>query len=252
MFIIPTIYLRKQRLANPAPDATPPFPLETSALIDHLRAAGIEMLHLIDLDAPPAAGPIVNETVIQSFAQSFHCQLSAKTRATETLQRYFQLGVARCVLGALAYQQPAFAEQAAKQFPKKIGVEITVRHGKVAIPGWTVAANKTAAEYLARFREYGMAFACYSDVDEAGTLQADNFRRIREFAQQAGMPIQQSSDLHSLDQLRQLLLLEKFGVMGTILGKSLYEGRFDITSLVTMAKEFEQSIASDESTVMPE
>lgn len=252
MLIVPTIYLRKQRLASPAPDVTPPFSLEPPALVEYFRSAGIEMVHIIDLDAPPATGPIIDEALIKLFATAFHCSISAKTRATETMQRYFQLGVARFILGPLAYQQPSLASNAAKQFPKKIGVEIAVRHGKVAIPGWIVAANKTAADYADRFREMGIAIAHYSDVDEMGELQSDNFRSIREFAQHARMPIVHNADLASLEQLRQLFLLEKFGIMATILGTSCYDGRFDLVSLVTLAKEYEQSIESDETTLVPE
>lgn len=252
MFIVPTIYLRRRQLASPAPDVPPPFSLEVSALIEHFRAAGIEMVHIIDFDAPAATGPIMNEAAIKSLARVFHCSVSGKTRATETIQRYLQLGVARFVLGPLAYQQPALAQQAAQQFPQKIGVEISVRHGRVTIPGWTVAANKKAADYAQRFREQGITVVHYSDVDEMGELQADNLRNIREFAAQAQMPVLHSADLASLEQLRQLFLLEKFGIMATILGKSAYDGRFDLASLVTLTKEYEQSIASDETTVVPD
>ncbi|MBI2343468.1 MAG: hypothetical protein HYV02_03905 [Deltaproteobacteria bacterium] len=254
MFIIPTLYLRQQRIANLAQEQPSPIPADPQAAGDFLRAAGVEMLHLIDIEAPSAAGHSPNEPVIRLLAQEcgFHCQLSAKTRALETISHYFQTGIARIVLGTLAYQQPRFAEAVAAQFPGKVGVEITVRHGKVAIKGWTVAANKSAAEYLARFREQGISFVLYSDVNEVGTLTTDNVARIRTFAERAGVPVIQSTDLESLDQLRQLLHLEKFGVMGTILGRSLYENRFDLVSLITMTKEHELNIASDEATLIPE
>jgi phosphoribosylformimino-5-aminoimidazole carboxamide ribotide isomerase len=254
MFIVPTIYLRGKQVANPAPDAKMTLPTDPTQLAEHFRAAGVEMIHIVDLDAPPVTGPIINEASIRTFTKdfNFHCQISAKTRSTDILHHYFQLGITRCVLGTLAYQQPAFAEEAAKRFPGKVGVEINVRHGKVAIKGWTVAANKTANEYLDRFRDMGITLALYSDVDESGDIASDNLARIRAFAEQARMPVLHNTDLASVDELKQLFLLEKFGIMGTVLNRSLFDGHLDVGGLITLTKEQELSMETDDSTMIPD
>ncbi|GEM_PF-1043371 len=254
MFIVPTIYLRGRRAVNPAPDAQPALPSDPMALAHIMQAAGVELVHIVDLDAPTATGSLVHESIIKQYTTHFQlrCQLAAgHLRSADIIQRYLQTGIARVILGSLAYQQPDFAREVAQRFPRQIGIEISVRHQKVFIKGWTVAANKTALEYLERFRDLGITLAVYSDVDEHGALGATNFQNIRHFAEQAQMPVLHGCDLQSTAQLHELFYLEKFGVMGTILGKSWYEGRFDLGALVRLTKEREQSTETEDATVLP-
>jgi phosphoribosylformimino-5-aminoimidazole carboxamide ribotide isomerase len=254
MFVIPTVYLRGGTIANPTEAGASPLPHEVRPLAENFRHAGVEMVHLVDLEAPAAAGHSPNETVIRTFTEEFgfHCQLQAKTKSVDMIAHYFQLGIARCILGTLAYQHPEFAETAAGRFPGKIGVEIHVRHGKVAIPGWTVATRKTAIDYLDRFRDQGVALVLYSDVDIDGELSPDNFARIRTFAEQAQMPVIHNADITTTDQMDHLLQLEKFGVMGSVFGRSLFEGRLDLFALISMVKDHEQTIEQEDATLIPD
>lgn len=253
MLIIPTIFLRGGQIANPAPEARTALPSDPRVFAEYLRTAGAEMVHVVDLD-PPNGGPVPHAKLLQAFVQEFglHCQLSSQIRIVDDVERYLQHGMARVILGPIAYQKPDFARQVVQRFPGHLGIEITVRNRKVVIPGWTVAANKTAQDYLEQFRQMGMSIVLYSDVNDEGLLATDNLHQIRELASVAQMPIIHNTDLKSFDELRQLLYLEKFGVMGTILNKSLYEGRFDLESLITMTKEFELTEESEESTLIPE
>ncbi|MBI4237359.1 MAG: hypothetical protein HY696_02925 [Deltaproteobacteria bacterium] len=253
MLLIPTLFLRHQHVVNPAPDAKSPLPTDPLALGRQWKAAGIEMLHIVDLDAGVVGSPLPNLPLITRLVTEcgFHCQVMGGIRTAETAKRYFDHGVARIFLESIAYQQPTFAEDLARRFPGRIGVEIAVRHGKVAIKGWSVAPHKSATDYLQQFRASGIAAVLYADVNEHGMLAAENFQSIRAFAQQAQMPVLHHTDLETTEQLEQLIHLEKFGVMGTILGKSVYEGRFDLEAIVTLTKEQEQIAAADEDTVMP-
>lgn len=254
MLVIPTLFLRQQRVINPAPDASPSLPGDPLVLAQQWRDAGVEMLHVVDLDAGLVGTAPPNVPVIHRLVTTcgFHIQVTGGMRTADAAKRYFDHGVARIILESIAYQQPAFTEELARRFPGRIGVEIGVRHGKVVIKGWSVAAHKTATEYLQQFRTAGCTMVLYADTNEHGALTAENFQSIRAFAQQARMPVIHHTDIETTDQLEQLIHLEKFGVMGTILGKSVYEGRFDLEALVTMTKEHELLAATDEHTVIPE
>ena len=252
MFVIPTIYLRNHRIVNPAPDARFHLPTDPLLLADEMERAGVRFLHVVDLDAPQTNGPVAHAGIFQRLTANgrFTVQVAGPIRTIDTIERYMQLGTARTVLGTIAYQKPAFTTEAATRFPHRIATEIEVRNTKVVIKGWTAAANKTALEYAAQFRSAGVSCILYSDVNDAGMLDPGNYRRIRDFASAARLPVIHAADLGTVEELEQILLLEKFGVIGTLLSKSLYEGLLDIKGVVTMAME--RGLPSDESTLIPE
>lgn len=252
MLVIPTIYLRNHRVVNPAPEARFHLPEDPMALAEEMAHAGVHLLHLIDLDAPQTTGHIGHADLVRQLCDKgrFAVQIAGPIRTVEAIDRYLQLGVSRVILGTIAYQIPTFTAEAGKKFPGKLGIEIDVRNHKVMIKGWTVAANKTALDYAVQFRSAGIAVALYSDVNEAGQITPANFQGIREFARQCRMPVIHATDLNSLEELEHVLLLEKFGVTGTLLSKSLYDGRFDIKGLITLAME--RGLPDEESTLIPE
>jgi phosphoribosylformimino-5-aminoimidazole carboxamide ribotide isomerase len=145
-------------------------------------------------------------------------------------QRYFDVGVGRIILGPIAYQKPAFAQEMADRFPGKIGIEFTVENRRVVIKGWTVAAHKTASDYLERFRDMGFALSLYSDVNEHGVVTPENLGRVRAFTSEAQMPVIHGADLESLEQLEPILHLEK--------------------ALITMTKEHELRDSDEDSTII--
>jgi phosphoribosylformimino-5-aminoimidazole carboxamide ribonucleotide (ProFAR) isomerase len=70
VFIIPTIYLRNQLIANPAPEAPTPLPSDPHALAAQFQHAGVEMVHIVDLDIPTAGHP-PHEAIIKELVQTY-------------------------------------------------------------------------------------------------------------------------------------------------------------------------------------
>lgn len=252
MLIIPTMYLRNQRVANPAPES--PFHLDEDPvrLADAMERAGVTTLHCVDLDAPQTTGPVGHADLIRRLCTGgrFSVQIAGPIRTVETIDRYLQLGATRIVLGTIAYQHPNFTKEAGKRFPHRLSVEIQVRDGRTVIPGVAVAAQKSPLEYAQQFREQGISTLLYADVNADGQIGPENVARIRDFASKARMLIIHSTDLHSIEELERILLLEKFGVIGTLLSTSLYEGRFDIQGVVTLAAE--RGLPGEDSTLIPD
>ncbi|MBI4367314.1 MAG: hypothetical protein HY543_10890 [Deltaproteobacteria bacterium] len=248
--MIPTIYLRNHRVANPAPESRFHLTEDPLVLAEEFEQAGVTMLYVVDLDAPQTTGTVTHADILQALCRNgrFTVHISGPIRTIEAIDRYVRLGVSRVVLGAIAYQKPPFTMEAGKRFPGHLAAEIHVRNQKVVIPGWTAAAHRSAVEYATQFREAGVDCLMYSDVNEVGQLTAENLRNIRAFASTAGLPIIHATDIGTIEDLEHLLLLEKFGVIGTLFSKSLYEGRFDIKGLILLASE--RGLPSEDSTLI--
>ena len=99
---------------------------------------GAERLHVVDLDGA-VAGVGVNTGVIEQIcrALAIPVQVGGGVRDLETVEKLLSRGVARVILGTVAYRRPEVVAAACERFPGHITVGIDARAGKVAVQGWT-------------------------------------------------------------------------------------------------------------------
>jgi len=213
--------------------------------------AGAELIHIVDLDAP-AIGASPNTEFFKKLGDKLKVayEIEANVRSIDTVEKYINAGACRITLGTIAYRKPAFLSELCERFPKKVAVHIDVRRSKVAIRGWSVATNKTAVDYVKQFRDAGVNFFYYSDSEEeGGALKPADFGRIRDFLRKTKVEIIHTTDVSSIGDIEQLIMLESYGLRGTLLTKSLNEGRIDLEAAITFTKNLSRS-GADESTYM--
>ena len=99
--------------------------------------AGAGHLHVVDLDGA-FAGKAVNAEAVESIVKAFpgHVQLGGGIRNREAIERWFDLGVSRVVIGTAALEDPDLVRQASADFPGGIVVAVDARDGMVATKGW--------------------------------------------------------------------------------------------------------------------
>src|SRR3546814_7520863 len=80
--------------------------------------AGAGFLHVVDLDGA-FAGRAVNAGAVESIIEAFpgHVQLGGGIRERAAVERWFDLGVSRVVIGTAALKDPEFVKDAAREFP---------------------------------------------------------------------------------------------------------------------------------------
>ena len=81
--------------------------------------AGAGHLHVVDLDGA-FAGKAVNAEAVESIVKAFpgHVQLGGGIRNREAIERWFDLGVSRVVIGTAALEDPDLVRQASADFPR--------------------------------------------------------------------------------------------------------------------------------------
>lgn len=248
MLLIPKLFVRKSRVASPSDrHGVPDDPLVAVA---QWAEAGIEMIHIVDLDVP-SVGPIPNANLIINCIKTHHLRVhvSGHFKTIETLQKYATLGIETIVLGSVAYQNPEFLKEAVLKAPGKVGASIDVKNGKVVIPGWAVSSNKTAIDYCDQFATVGISCCYFSDTVEAGASAQTNLDGVRSFAEHTALPLYYNGEIMTVDDMAALLLVEKFGVRGCIISKALYEQRLDLASSIAYLRERSHN-ALDEPTIM--
>src|SRR5690606_41362024 len=99
--------------------------------------AGAQHLHVVDLDGA-FAGESRNRAAVEAIVEAFpgHVQLGGGIRTPEAVDGWFNLGVARVVIGTAALKDPQFVKDMAREWENGIVVAGDARDGMVATGGW--------------------------------------------------------------------------------------------------------------------
>ena len=176
-------------------------------------AAGAEHLHVVDLDG--------------SFAGR------AENRAA--VEGWFDLGVARIVMGTAALKDPEFVREMAGEYPGGIVVAVDARDGMVATEGWAQVSDIPATDLARRFEDAGVAALLFTDIGRDGLLKGVNIDATVDLARRVDIPVIASGGVKGLDDIHLLSLHANDGIEGVITGRALYDGRLDFATAIAMA-----------------
>ncbi len=196
--------------------------------------AGAKWLHVVDLDGA-VAGSSANEAAVRQIrgAVDVPIQVGGGIRSIEAIESRLRMRIDRVVLGTVAWRHPDLVKEACRRFPGGIVVGIDARSGRVAVEGWTRQSDMCAIELAARFEDSGVAAIIYTDIDRDGTMQGVNVDATVGMANSINIPVIASGGIASLDDIRALKASRR--IDGAILGRALYEGRFDLRDALQAA-----------------
>jgi phosphoribosylformimino-5-aminoimidazole carboxamide ribotide isomerase len=200
-------------------------------LASRYRQAGAGWLHLVDLDGA-RSGNLDNLAVIEAIASDgMQVQAGGGVRREQDLQRLFDAGVKRVVLGSVAIREPEqVAGWLASYGSERITIALDTRRidDCWALPsaGWTELESRTLDELAPWYAARGARHLLCTDIDRDGMLAGFNLDLSRHLAEQVPqLAVQASGGVRSLDDIR---AARTAGAHGVILGKALLEGRFTV------------------------
>ena len=198
--------------------------------------AGAQYLHVVDLDGS-FAGRAENRSAVEAILASFpgHVQLGGGIRTAEAVEGWFDLGVARVVMGTAALKDPGFVKDMAKAFPGGIVVAVDARDGMVATEGWAELSNVPMIDLARRFEDAGVASLLYTDIGRDGLLKGCNIDATLDLARSVQLPVIASGGVKGLDDIHVLALHAGDGIEGVITGRALYDGRLDLAAAIAIA-----------------
>ncbi len=240
MIVIPAIDLKEGkcvRLEQGLMDRDTVFNDNPGAQAKVWQDQGAELLHIVDLDGAFAGEP-KNRAAIEAIvkALSIPTQLGGGIRDIPTIEAYLDLGIDRVIIGTAAQRNPELVEEACKRFPGRIVVGIDAKNGMVAVQGWAEVTDITAVDLAKKFEGFGVSAIIYTDISRDGMMQGPNIEATRALAESISIPVIASGGVSSLQDIRNLMAVEKSGVTGVITGKAIYTGAIRLAEAVALTK----------------
>jgi phosphoribosylformimino-5-aminoimidazole carboxamide ribotide isomerase len=193
--------------------------------------AGARWLHLVDLDGA-RSGRLDNLAVIAAIAtDGMAIQAGGGVRKEADLQRLFDAGVQRVVVGSVAVRDPArVAAWLAKYGAERLTLALDTRHaeGRWVLPsaGWTEVEARTLDELAPWYAARGARHLLCTDIDRDGMLAGFNLDLYRHLVTSVPqLALQASGGVRSLDDIR---AARDAGANAVILGRALLEGSFTV------------------------
>lgn len=218
---------RVVRLSQGKFDEATTYPADPAEALARFAEAGAQWAHIVDLDGARAREPVQHE-LIASLARgsALNLQVAGGFRTRDQLERMFEAGVGRIVVGSLAVDRPDLVRGFLREFGgDRITLSLDVRLVDgipvVATAGWTEDSGRSLWEVGPLYPE--ARHLLLTDIGRDGMLAGPNFQLLEEASGRfPHLAIQASGGVASLDDLRRLR------TAGAIVGKALWEGRIDL------------------------
>ncbi len=240
MIVIPAIDLKEGkcvRLEQGLMEKDTVFNDNPGAQAKVWQDAGAELLHIVDLDGAFAGEP-KNRPAIESIvkALSIPTQLGGGIRDLKTIEAYLDLGIDRVIIGTAAQRNPELVEEACRRFPGRIVVGIDAKNGMVAVQGWAEVTGVTAIDLAKKFEGFGVSAIIYTDISRDGMMGGPNIEATCALAESMSIPVIASGGVSTLQDIRNLMAVEKSGVTGVITGKAIYTGAINLAEAIALTK----------------
>ena len=208
---------------------------ETEYDADPLDAAarwaeqGADWLHVVDLDGA-RSGASENLEHVRRIAAGTDAsvQVGGGLRDDDAVARALDAGAERVVIGTAALADPGFLERMLDAHGQHVVVGVDARGGIAATQGWTETSGAEAGPLIRDLAERGVSRIVWTPIEVDGTMEGPPLHELRVIADDLDAELIYSGGVGSLDDLEALASAGLSALGGVIVGRALYEGRFDV------------------------
>ena len=203
-------------------------PLEVAKAFE---AAGIQRLHLVDLDGAKA-GAVKNWKVLESIAVNTKLVIDfgGGIKTDNDVAHVFERGASLATIGSIAVANPTlFLSWLNKYGAEKFFLGADVKDNLIAVNGWMQTSTITIESFLTDYLAHGITNIFCTDVSKDGRLEGPSIKLYQSLIQLfPNLKLVASGGVSSLQDLE---ALDAIGCAGAIVGKAIYENRISLASL---------------------
>jgi phosphoribosylformimino-5-aminoimidazole carboxamide ribotide isomerase len=201
-------------------------PLDVAKMFED---AGIQYLHLVDLDGAKASR-IINYPVLEKITTETNLivDFGGGLKSNEDLKIAFESGASKITGGSIAVQKPEVFSNWISEYGNKIILGADCLNRKIATQGWTELADRDVVDFIQEYQTKGIDEVICTDISKDGMLKGPSLSLYAEIIQRTGIRLIASGGVSSLEDLE---LLKEIGCDGAIVGKAIYEGKITLKEL---------------------
>jgi phosphoribosylformimino-5-aminoimidazole carboxamide ribotide isomerase len=195
------------------------------------EAAGIERLHLVDLDGAKA-GAVKNWKVLEDIANntSLVIDFGGGIKREEDVQVVFNAGAALATIGSIAVKNEALFVEWLKKFGADnflLGAD--VKGENIAVGGWLETTDVDIYSFIQKYINHGIRQVFCTDVSRDGKLEGPSIELYKNII--AKFPTLHFIASGGVSNAADLEALQQIGCKGAIVGKAYYEGKITLQQL---------------------
>ena len=213
-------------------------PLEVAK---EFEAAGIEYLHVVDLDGAKAS-QIINYKVLEQIASKTNLKIDfgGGLKSNKDLEIAFNSGAHQITGGSIAVKN----SQIFKSWIEKYGSQKIIlgadfypdtSGGKIATNGWQEESSLELIPFIKGYQQKGIQYVICTDISKDGMLEGPSFEMYKEILDSAALrgsedalKLIASGGISTFDELPKLA---EMGCEGVIIGKAIYENKISLKQL---------------------
>ena len=195
------------------------------------EAAGLQRLHLVDLDGAKASH-IVNHKTLQAISSQTKLKIDfgGGIKTDEDIKIAFDNGAQQITAGSIAVKsRDTVLHWLEKYGAGKIILGADVKNENIAISGWQESSGINLFGFLGDYIHHGVQYVICTDIAKDGMLQGSSVELYKKILKQfPNLKLIASGGVSDLNELK---VLKDAGLYGAIIGKAIYEERITLTDL---------------------
>lgn len=199
--------------------------------------AGSEYLHIVDLEAAETGEPKHLETLTRiADALDMFIHFGGGLRGEDSIRSALDAGADRAMIGSILFRSKDSPAELFDRFGDAILPSVDVKSGSVAISGWKESTGSSPVSVIEGLVTIGYKHFLVTSADRDGTLAGPDIELYRSIAH-TGAQVIAAGGISSEEDV---IALARSGARGAVLGRSLYEGRADLKSVIDSVSKLDK------------
>ena len=204
-------------------------PLEVAK---EFEQAGIEYLHLVDLDGAKAS-KIINYKVLETIVAKTNLKIDfgGGLKSDKDVKIAFNSGATQITGGSIAVKNPTIFKQWIADYGNdKIILGADANNRKIATNGWLEESTEDIIPFIQAYQNEGIEYVISTDIAKDGMLSGPSFDLYSEIISNTNNSLKLIAS-GGISTFEELPKLAKMGCEGVIIGKAIYENRIPLKQL---------------------
>lgn len=199
-----------------------------------IEAKGAKFIHMVDLEGAKD-GRTPNLAAVEQVAKetNLFVEIGGGIRNMETVEKYFECGVDRVIIGTAAVTDEAFLREAVGRYGEKIAVGADVRDGYIAIRGWLETSEFSLEAFMDKMQQIGVKTIICTDISKDGAMKGTNLAMYGRLCKRYNLQLIASGGISGMEDIE---ALAGMNIYGAIIGKAYYTGAIDLTKAIEVAE----------------